>query len=75
MVLFGLLRPHTFFSSINVNTVLVGPVGDRMLALGEMVPLATRQFDLSVGFHLGMAQILIIGLQVQWRACPGRWRR
>ena len=35
-----------------------------MLALAEMVPLATRQFDLSVGFHLGMAQVLIIGLQV-----------
>ncbi len=65
MVLFGLLRPNTFFSSINVNTVLVGQSVTAMLALGEMVPLATRQFDLSVGFHLGMAQILIIGLQVK----------
>lgn len=64
MVLFGILRPHTFFSSINVNTVLVGQSVTAMLALGEMVPLATKQFDLSVGFHLGMAQILIIGLQV-----------
>ena len=64
MVLFGLLRPHTFFSAINVNTVLVGQSVTAMLALGEMVPLATKQFDLSVGFHLGMAQILIIGLQV-----------
>jgi ribose transport system permease protein len=27
--------------------------------------LATKQFDLSVGYHLGMAQMLIIGLQVQ----------
>ena len=64
MVLFGLLRPNTFFSAINVNTVLVGQSVTAMLALGEMVPLATKQFDLSVGFHLGMAQILIIGLQV-----------
>ena len=30
-----------------------------------MIPLATKQFDLSVGYHLGMAQVLIIGLQVQ----------
>jgi len=64
MLLFGALRPHTFFSSININTVLVGQSVTALLALGEMVPLATRQFDLSVGFHLGMAQILVIGLQV-----------
>lgn len=64
MVLFGILRPHTFFSSFNINTVLVGQSVTAMLALGEMVPLTTKQFDLSVGFHLGMAQILIIGLQV-----------
>jgi ribose transport system permease protein len=30
-----------------------------------MIPLATKQFDLSVGYHLGMAQVLIVGLQVQ----------
>ena len=64
MVVFGLLRPTTFFSSININTILVGQSVTAMLALAEMVPLATKQFDLSVGFHLGMAQVLIIGLQV-----------
>ena len=65
MIVFGLLRPDSFFSSININTVLVGQSVTAMLALAEMVPLATRQFDLSVGFHLGMAQVLIVGLQVQ----------
>ena len=35
-----------------------------MLALAAMVPLATKQFDLSIGYHLGMAQVLIVGLQV-----------
>jgi ribose transport system permease protein len=64
MVIFGLLRPTTFFSAFNINTVLVGQSVTAMLALAEMIPLATRQFDLSVGFHLGMAQVLIIGLQV-----------
>ncbi len=66
MVLFGLLRPSTFFSAININTILVGQSVTAMLALAEMIPLATRQFDLSVGFHLGMAQVLIVGLQVQY---------
>jgi ribose transport system permease protein len=65
MVVFGLLRPASFFSSMNINTVLVGQSVTAMLALAEMVPLATRQFDLSVGFHLGMAHVLVIGLQVQ----------
>ena len=35
-----------------------------VLALAAMVPLATKQFDLSIGYHLGMAQVLIVGLQV-----------
>lgn len=65
MALFGLLRPTTFFSAININTILVGQSVTAILALAEMIPLATRQFDLSVGFHLGMAQVLIVGLQVQ----------
>ena len=65
MIVFGLLRPESFFSSMNINTVLVGQSVTAMLALAEMGPLATRQFDLSVGFHLGMAQVLIVGLQVQ----------
>ncbi len=64
MAVFGALRPTTFFSAFNFNTVLVGQSVTAMLALAEMIPLATRQFDLSVGFHLGMAQVLIIGLQV-----------
>jgi len=65
MVIFGALRPNTFFSTININTILVGQSVTAMLALAEMIPLATRQFDLSVGFHLGMAQVLVVGFQVQ----------
>jgi ribose transport system permease protein len=64
MVVFGALRPASFLSSSNINNILVGQSVTAMLALAEMIPLATRQFDLSVGFHLGMAQVLIIGLQV-----------
>jgi ribose transport system permease protein len=64
MMVFGLLRPATFLSASNINNILVGQSVTAMLALAEMVPLATRQFDLSVGFHLGMAQVLIVALQV-----------
>jgi len=65
MVVFGVLRPWSFLSVTNINSILVSQSVTAMLALAEMVPLATKQFDLSVGYHLGMAQVLIIGLQVQ----------
>ena len=65
MVIFGALRPSSFLSVTNINSILVSQSVTAMLALAEMIPLATKQFDLSVGYHLGMAQVLIIGLQVQ----------
>lgn len=64
MLVFGALRPSSFFSAININTILVSQSVTAMLALAEMVPLATKQFDLSIGYHLGMAQVLAVGLQV-----------
>lgn len=65
MIVFGVLRPSSFLSVTNINSILVSQSVTAMLALAEMIPLATKQFDLSVGYHLGMAQVLIIGLQVQ----------
>lgn len=64
MVVFTALRPESFLRPSNINNVLVSQSVTAMLALAEMVPLATRQFDLSVGFHLGMAHVLVIALQV-----------
>ncbi len=65
LAVFGALRPTTFLAVGNINSILVSQSVTAMLALAEMIPLATRQFDLSVGYHLGMAQVLVIGLQVQ----------
>ena len=56
MLIFGLLRPSSFFSATNINAILVGQSVTAILALAEMIPLATKQFDLSIGYHLGMAQ-------------------
>jgi ribose transport system permease protein len=64
MLVFGLLRPSSFFSATNFNSILVSQSVTAILALAAMVPLATKQFDLSIGYHLGMAQVLIVGLQV-----------
>lgn len=64
MLVFTALRPQSFLRPSNINNILVSQSVTAMLALAEMVPLATRQFDLSVGFHLGMAHVLVIALQV-----------
>jgi ribose transport system permease protein len=64
MLVFGLLRPSSFFSAANLNAILVTQSVTAMLALAAMVPLATKQFDLSIGYHLGTAQVLMVGLQV-----------
>ncbi|MGH7118544.1 MAG: ABC transporter permease [Acetobacteraceae bacterium] len=64
MIVFGALRPASFLSATNINTILTGESVTAMAALAEMIPLTTRQFDLSVGFHVGMAQVLVVALQV-----------
>ncbi len=65
LVVFGALKPESFLGIININSIMVSQSVTALLALAVMVPLATKQFDLSVGYHLGMAQVFIIGLQVQ----------
>jgi ribose transport system permease protein len=64
VVLFTILRPNTFLTAGNVNNILISQSVTALLALAVMVPLATKQFDLSVGYNVGMAQVLVIGLQV-----------
>ncbi|WP_288037275.1 ABC transporter permease [Acidiphilium sp.] len=65
IVFFGLLRPQSFLGATNLDSILVSQSVTAMLALAEMIPLATKQFDLSVGYHLGVAQVLVVGLQVK----------
>ncbi len=65
LAVFGALKPETFLGVININSILVSQSVTALLAMAVMIPLATKQFDLSVGYHLGTAQVLIIGLQVQ----------
>ncbi len=65
LAVFGALKPDTFLSVININSIMVSQSVTALVAMAVMIPLATKQFDLSVGYHLGMAQVLIIGLQAQ----------
>jgi ribose transport system permease protein len=63
MVIFTVLRPTSFLSSGNIQNLLTAQSVTMLLAFAVMVPLATNEFDLSVGYHVGMAQVLIIAMQ------------
>jgi ribose transport system permease protein len=64
VAIFGLLRPSTFLGASNIDNLLISQSVTALLAFAEMIPLATNRFDMSVGYHVGMAQVLVIGLQV-----------
>jgi ribose transport system permease protein len=64
LAVFFALRPATFLSSGNIGNLLTSQSVTALLAFAVMLPLSTGRFDLSVGYHVGMAQVLVVGLQV-----------
>jgi ribose transport system permease protein len=63
LIVFGLLRPDTYLSQSNIGNLLTSQAVTALLALAVMMPLTTGRFDLSVGYHVGLAQVLVVGLQ------------
>ena len=64
IVTFSLLRPNTFPTAINFQAITSARAVVAMLALAVMVPLAANEFDLSVGYLVGLGHILVVGLQI-----------
>jgi ribose transport system permease protein len=65
ILLFSLLLPDTFPTSTNAQALLNDKANIALLALAVMVPLAAAQYDLSVGFMIGLTHVLAIGLQTK----------
>jgi ribose transport system permease protein len=61
---FSVLLPNTFPTAFNARSILSDKSIIALLALAQMVPIATGNFDLSIGYHIGLAHILAVGLQV-----------
>lgn len=70
IVAFSILKPHTFPTYFNFLSVTGNKSIDAMVALAVFIPMAANQFDLSVGFLIGIAQVLTIGLQGQGMGWP-----
>lgn len=62
---FSLATPSTFFTAQNVRTIAASNAVVAVLAIAAMLPLLVGQFDLSVGFQLGLAQTLCAGLMLK----------
>jgi len=67
---FSLLRPHTFPTYFNFRSIADNKSIQALLALAVFIPMTANQFDLSVGFLLGISQVLAIGLIGQGLAWP-----
>jgi ribose transport system permease protein len=62
VVTFCALLPDTFPTAFNVRTLLNTQSIILLLALAEMIPLSTENFDLSIGYNIGFVHIVTISL-------------
>lgn len=62
VALFSILRPATFATAANFQTILVESSVLAMLALAVMLPLIVGEFDLSLATTLGLSAMLAAGL-------------
>ena len=65
IVLFSILLPRTFPTTLDLRSIGSSNSVIAMLALASMVPIATGKFDISVGYALGLSEVLTIVLQSQ----------
>jgi ribose transport system permease protein len=65
VTVFSLAKPDTFFTAENARAIGSTQAVVAILALAAMVPLISGQFDLSVGFQMGLAQALCGGLAIK----------
>ncbi|MET9604876.1 ABC transporter permease [Streptomyces sp. NPDC006512] len=61
---FSLALPGTFPTRDNVASILSNQSIPALLALGATIPIATGKFDLSIGYGLGLAHVLVMQLVV-----------
>ena len=65
VIVFSALRPDTFPTYFNMRSIINNKAISALVALAVFLPMTANHFDLSAGFLLGIAQVLVIGLQGQ----------
>ena len=67
---FSIIKPDTFPTYFNFRSIVNNKSVQALLALAVFLPMTANHFDLSVGFLLGISQVLVIGLQGQGLTWP-----
>lgn len=72
VIFYSWLLPATFPTALTAQSILSDKSTVALLSLAEAIVIATGQFDLSIGYVVGITHILAIGLQVRsglpWQA-------
>ncbi|MFB7463589.1 ABC transporter permease [Streptomyces sp. NPDC056224] len=63
-LVFSLALPGTFPTRDNISSILSNQSIPAILALGATIPIATGKFDLSIGYGLGLAHVMVMQLIV-----------
>jgi ribose transport system permease protein len=64
LLIFSLTLPRTFPTRDTVDSILSNQSIPALLALAAMVPIVTGAFDLSIGYGLGLAHVMVMQLVV-----------
>lgn len=62
IALFSGLRPSSFATLPNMQSIMTGNAPLALVALGVMIPLVVQEYDLSVGYIATTASLLTIGV-------------
>jgi ribose transport system permease protein len=65
IAVFSIVLPNTFPTLLTAQSILSDRSTIAFLALAEMIVISAGQFDLSIGYGIGLAHILAVGLQVK----------
>lgn len=63
-LVFSLVLPDTFPTRENVSSILSNQSIPAVMALGATIPIASGKFDLSIGYGLGLAHVMVLYLIV-----------
>jgi ribose transport system permease protein len=69
---FSIARPDSFFTARNFEAIIVNQIVVVFAAIGLVAPLMVGELDLSVGYLVGFAQALVIGLMTL-QGLPIHW--
>jgi ribose transport system permease protein len=59
-VLFSIKLPDTYPTASNLQAILSNQSIPALLALAAMIPIVTAKFDLSMGYALGLAHVIVM---------------